>query len=222
MASVTISLDNKPTGWYLNLIMQSQHPTKTKILDSALHVIRSKGYSATTVDDICESSGVTKGGFFHHFKGKEELAIAAAGHFGAMADGLFAQAPYQSIKDPLFRLLGYVDFRIALLKGSLPQYTCLLGTMVQEVYETHPASREACNDSITEHATMLMKDVELARDYYVPDAKWSAPSLAYHMQSVIQGSFILAKAKGGPGIAVECLQHLRRYLELLFEVPQGA
>ncbi len=199
-----------------------QHATKTKILNTALYVIRNKGYSATTVDDICAASDVTKGGFFHHFKGKEDLAIAAAQHFGAMAAGLFATAPYQSIEDPLFRLLGYVDFRISILNGELPQYTCLLGTMVQEVYETHPAIREACNDCITEHATMLMKDVELARDYYVPDAKWSAPSLAYHMQSVIQGSFILAKAKGGPGIAVECLQHLRRYLELLFEVPQGA
>jgi TetR/AcrR family transcriptional regulator, transcriptional repressor for nem operon len=198
---------------------QTQHPTKTKILDAALHVIRSKGYSATTVDDICVSSGITKGGFFHHFKGKEELAIAAAGHFGAMADGLFAQAPYQNIKDPLFRLLGYVDFRISILKGALPQYTCLLGTMVQEVYETHPAIREACDQCITHHAMEVAKDIALAKDYYAPHATWSAESLGLYMQSVLQGSFILAKARSGPQIAIECLQHLRRYLELLFEVP---
>ena len=199
--------------------MQSQHPTKTKILDSALHVIRSKGYSATTVDDICASSGVTKGGFFYHFKGKEELAIAAAGHFGAMADGLFANATYQNIKDPLFRLLGYVDFRIALLKGSLPQYTCLLGTMVQEVYGTHPAIRDACDQCITHHAAEVAKDIALAKKYYAPDAMWSAESLGLYTQAVIQGSFILAKAKGGPQVAADCLQHLRHYLELLFEVP---
>jgi TetR/AcrR family transcriptional regulator, transcriptional repressor for nem operon len=198
---------------------QTQHPTKTKILDAALHVIRSKGYTATTVDDICASSGITKGGFFHHFGGKEELAIAAAGHFGAMADGLFAQAPYQNIKDPLFRLLGYVDFRISILKGALPQYTCLLGTMVQEVYETHPAIREACDQCITHHAMEVAKDIALAKDYYAPHATWSAESLGLYMQSVLQGSFILAKARSGPQIAIECLQHLRRYLELLFEVP---
>jgi TetR/AcrR family transcriptional regulator, transcriptional repressor for nem operon len=198
---------------------QTQHPTKTRILNSALHVIRSKGYAATTVDDICTSSDVTKGGFFHHFSGKEELAISAAKHFGDMADGLFAQAPYQKIEDPLFRLLGYVDFRIAILKGELPQYTCLLGTMVQEIYQTHPAIREACEQRISEHAAKVTKDIALAKDYYQPDAKWSAESLGYYTQSVLQGSFILAKAKGGPTIAVECLQHLRRYIELLFEVP---
>ncbi len=198
---------------------ETQHPTKTKILNAALHVIRAKGYAATTVDDICAFSEVTKGGFFYHFNGKEDLAISAARHFGQMADGLFTTAPYQRIQDPLFRLLGYVDFRIALLKGELSDFTCLLGTMVQEAYETHPAIREACDLCISENAAMVAKDVALAKEYYAPDAKWGAEGLAYYTQSVIQGAFILAKAKGGPAIAIECLQHLRRYIELLFEIP---
>ncbi len=197
----------------------TQSTAKTRILVSALKVIRTKGYEATTVDDLCQDAGLTKGGFFHHFKSKQDLAIAAADHFGAMADSLFADAPYQKIEDPLFRLLGYVDFRIAIFKGELPQYTCLLGTMVQEVYETRPAIREACERGISEHAAKVTKDIALAKEYYQPDATWSAESLGYYTQSVLQGSFILAKAKGGPTIAVECLQHLRRYIELLFEVP---
>ena len=192
---------------------------KTRILDSALKVIRTKGYEATTVDDLCREAGLTKGGFFHHFKSKQDLAIAAAHHFGAMADSVFATAPYQKIEDPLFRLLGYIDFRIAILRGDLPHYTCLLGTMVQEVYETHPAIREACGRCISEHAAKVTQDIALAKEHYQPDATWSAESLGYYTQSVLQGSFILAKAKGGPTIAVECLQHLRHYIELLFEVP---
>ena len=198
----------------------AHHPTKTRILDTALHVIRSKGYTATTIDDICVASGMTKGGFFHHFNGKQDLAIAAAQHFGDMADNLVAHAPYQSIEDPLFRLLGYIDFRISILKGSLPQFTCLLGTMLQEVYETHPAIREACNQCINAHASKVASDVALAKEYYMPQASWSAEGLSYHIQAVLQGSFILAKANGGPQVAAECLQHLRRYIELLFEVPQ--
>jgi TetR/AcrR family transcriptional regulator, transcriptional repressor for nem operon len=43
-------------------------------------VIRSKGYSAATIEDICQTAGLTKGSFLHHFKSKEELALAAAGH----------------------------------------------------------------------------------------------------------------------------------------------
>src|SRR5258708_10294034 len=56
----------------------------------------------------------------------------------------------------------------------------------------------------------------LATIPYGIDAKWSATSLALYTQAVIQGAFILAKAKHGPGVAVDCLNHLRRYLEMLF------
>ena len=196
------------------------HPSRTKILDAALHLIRSQGYSGTTIDDLCASAGLTKGGFFHHFRDKEDLAVAAAGHFAQMAERLFAEAPYRALPDPLMRLFGYVDFRVALLKGSLPQFTCLLGTLVQEAYQTHPTIREACERYIGAHAAEVAKDIALAKDYYLPDAEWSAPGLALHIQGVIQGSFVLAKATNGPEAAIDCLAHLRRYLELLFHYPK--
>jgi TetR/AcrR family transcriptional repressor of nem operon len=189
---------------------------KTKLLNAALSVIRTKGYSASTVDDICHAAGVTKGGFFHHFRSKEELAVAAAEHWGAVADGVFATAPYRVLSDPLDRLLGYVDFRKAILQGELPEYTCLVGTMVQEAYETHPLIREACDKTISEHAAMVEADIAEAMHKYGIDGDWTAKSLALYTQAVIQGAFILAKAKHAPAVAAGCLDHLRRYLEMLF------
>ena len=194
---------------------------RTKFLDAALHVIRSKGYQASTIDDICEAAGLTKGSFFHYFDTKEEMAVAAAGHFSKMADGLFAAAPYQKIADPLERVLGYVDFRAGLIRGELPDFTCLLGTMVQEVYDTHPAIREACEKHIGAHAAGVAREIAAARERYAPNAPWTPEGLALFTQAVIQGSFVLAKAKHGPEIASECLSHLRRYLETQFHpTPQ--
>jgi TetR/AcrR family transcriptional regulator, transcriptional repressor for nem operon len=190
--------------------------TKTKLLDAALLVIRTKGYAGTSVDDLCHAAGVTKGAFFHHFKSKEDMAIAAAAHFGAMAEGLFSQAAYRTLSDPLERLLGYVDFRKSILKGTLPEFTCLLGTLVQEAYETHPAIAAAANRYISEHATTLEADISAVMATRGVPATWTAASLALYTQAVIQGAFILAKAKAGPQVAVDCLNHLSCYLKLLF------
>ncbi|WNG43280.1 TetR/AcrR family transcriptional regulator [Archangium minus] len=192
------------------------HDSKTKFLDAALQVIRTKGYTATRVEDVCAVAGLTKGSFFHHFKSKEELALAAADHFAAMADQVFASGPYQRSEDPLERLLGYVDFRIALLRGALPDFTCLLGMMVQEAYDTHPAIRATCDKHLSAHATMLARDIAEAKARYAPDAPWTPESLGVFMQTVIQGAFILAKAKQGPEVAAESLRHLRRYLQTQF------
>lgn len=200
---------------------QAQHESKTKLLDAALYVIRAKGYAATTVDDICQAAGVTKGSFFHHFKSKDELAVAAAGHFSAMAEGLFAAAPYHEAQDPLERLLGYVDFRASILGGELPEYTCLLGTMVQETYATHPDIRAACDRGMSSHIAELTRDIEAAKQRYAPDAAWNAESVGYFIQSVLQGAFIFAKAKQNPEVARESLAHLRRYLGILFSQPRN-
>ncbi|MBI3715467.1 MAG: TetR/AcrR family transcriptional regulator [Betaproteobacteria bacterium] len=197
--------------------MQAQHESKTRILDAAMLVFRTKGYAATTVDDVCASAQLTKGSFFHHFKSKQALAVSTAQHFADMADGLFSTAPYRALPDPLARLLAYVEFRRAILQGKLPEFTCLLGTMVQETYDTHPAIRKACDRHIGEHAAMLADDIAQAKRLYAPRAKWTPDSLALYMQATIQGAFILAKARRGPEVADECLSHLHRYLELLFQ-----
>lgn len=201
------------------MVTNAPHDSKTKFLNAALNVFRAKGYAATTVDDICHAAGVTKGSFFHHFKSKDDLALTTAAHWGTMTEGLFAAAPYHAFKDPLERLLGYVDFRVEILRGEAPDYTCLLGTLVQETYETHPEIRSACDKGMSKHIAFITRDVEAAKQLYAPDASWSAESVGYFIQSVLQGAFIFAKAKQGPEVVRESLAHLRRYLGLLFNQP---
>lgn len=202
---------------------ESRHESKTKLLEAALRVIRAKGYTATRIEDICAAAGLTKGSFFHHFKSKEELALAAADYWSATTGALFERAPYHRYADPLDRVLGYVDFRKALLKGEVPEFTCLVGTMVQEAYATVPAIRDACERSISAHAAKVEQDIAAAMARYGIEANWTARSLALHTQAVLQGAFILAKAKGGAAIAADSVDHLRRYIELLFRrsTPSG-
>ncbi len=190
---------------------------RDKLLISALKLIRTNGYGATTVDVLCKDAGVTKGAFFHHFKTKEAAAIAATQFWNAGTGALFANADYHKHEDPLDQLIAYVDFRAQLLKlGGLPDITCLLGTTVQETFDTNPALREACDVGITGHAGTVQVMIEAAKARHAPLATWSAESLALHTQAVIQGAFIVAKARNDIGVAHDSIVHLRRYLELLF------
>jgi TetR/AcrR family transcriptional repressor of nem operon len=186
---------------------------RNKLLEAALQVIRTKGYAATRVEDICAAAGLSKGAFFHHFASKEELAIRAAEYFETMAESLFSVAPFQQETDPAGRFLGYIDFRREIIAGALPDFTCLLGTMVQETYETSPAIVQACDTQMSAHIATLVPDVAAAKAEHAPEAAWSPESLALFTQAVLQGAFILAKAKRDPAVAKECVGHLRRYVE---------
>ena len=189
---------------------------KTKILDAALMVIRAKGYAATTVDDLCAASDVTKGAFFHHFKSKDDLAVAAVEHWSKVTGELFEAAPYHRHADPLQRVLGYLEFRKQLLTGEVAEFTCLVGTMVQETFGSSPAIRTACDASISGHAAKIETDVGEAMRQRGLRAEWTAKGLALHTQAVLQGAFILAKAKDDAKIAAASIDHLRRYIEYLF------
>jgi TetR/AcrR family transcriptional regulator, transcriptional repressor for nem operon len=181
-------------------------------------VVRAKGYTATTVDDICAAADLTKGSFFHHFKSKDDLGVAAVDHWSQTTGDFFRDAPYHADADPLARVLGYIAFRKSLLHGPLAEYSCFAGTMVQETYDTHPAIREACGRAIGGHAATLEADIAAAMRQRGVKGDWTAKSLALHTQVVIQGAFVVAKATGGAKAAADALDHLRRYFVLLFQV----
>lgn len=198
----------------------TKRSARAKLLEAALKMIRTQGYAATTVDDLCASAGVTKGAFFHHFKSKDDLAVAAADFWGEWTGQFFAAAPYHDHADPLDRVLGYIDFRKAILDRPLPEMTCLLGTMVQEVYGKSPVIRDACQRAIAAHAAKIETDISAAITSRGINPPWTAESLALYTQAVLQGAFILAKAKDGTAVAADCVDHLRRYVEMIFQVPQ--
>jgi len=191
--------------------------SRQKLLDAAISLVREKGYAATSVDQVCERAGVTKGAFFHYFKSKDALALASAKYWSELSNAGFASAPYQAHGDPLDRVLGYLEFRKAMLVRELREITCFAGTMVQEVYASHPDLARACEASIDSTAAVIEKDIEAAMKQHRIRAQWTAGSLALHTQAVLQGAIILAKAKGGVGVAIESIDHLRRYIELLFK-----
>ena len=195
--------------------MPPQKDARTKLLDAAMAVIRGKGFAATSVDELCAAAGVTKGAFFHHFASKEVLGVAAAQFWNETTGALFASAPYHEPTDPLDRVLAYLDFREMLIGGETWEWTCLVGTMAEEVHATHPAIAAACGRSIFDHAATLEADIAeaMARRGITQPA---AASLARHTQAVLQGAFILAKAGGGHEAGREAIDHLRRYIRLLF------
>ncbi|MBS0374553.1 MAG: TetR/AcrR family transcriptional regulator [Proteobacteria bacterium] len=190
---------------------------RIRLLEAALRLVRERGYAATTVEDLCTRAGVTKGAFFHHFASKEALGVAAANQWTTNTRAFFAEAPYRAHADPLERVLGYLDFRKAILRGELPEFTCFAGTLVQEVFGTSAPIRTACEASITGHAAEVAADIAAAMERHGVRAGFTAESLALHSQAVLQGAFILAKATGRTDVAVESIEHLRRYVELLFQ-----
>jgi TetR/AcrR family transcriptional repressor of nem operon len=187
------------------------------LLNAAHKLVRQKGWTATSVDDLCADAGVTKGAFFHHFASKDELGVAAAEHWTQVTGPLFANAGYHKRRDPLDRLFAYLDFRASLTGGPLEAFTCFAGTTVQEVFATSEPMRAACGATITDHAATLTGYFAESIALYRPRLPVDAESLALYTQTVLQGGFVLSKAAGNRAPLLDAITHLKNYLKLLFK-----
>lgn len=194
---------------------------RTRLLEAGLHLIRLKGFAGTSIEDLCQSADVTKGSYFHHFKTKEAFGVAVAEHWIATTNAFFAAAPYHAPDDPLDRILAYVAFRKAIVEGEVAEFTCLAGTLVQEIYAVSEAIRDVCGEAIFGHAATLEADFDAAMQARGMNGPATPDSLARHTQTVLQGAFVLAKAGNDPELARESFDHLDRYIRLLFNAPPG-
>ena len=63
---------------------RNKYPEQTveKILDAAAALFAEKGYQSTTLQDIIDATGLSKGAVYHHFRSKEEIARKVGDRMG--------------------------------------------------------------------------------------------------------------------------------------------
>jgi TetR/AcrR family transcriptional repressor of nem operon len=188
-------------------------PAKEALLEVATRLFRTQGYDATSIDDICRAAGVTKGALFHYFANKQAIAAACLEAWDEMATTMTCSAPFNAIEDPVERALGCIDFFAAMLSDPDTIKSCLAGTMVQEVSESHPELRDAANQCLANGERRFQSLLDEACG--ATGRQLDTASLARLWSASIQGSLLLYKASRDERVFAENMGHVHRYIETL-------
>jgi TetR/AcrR family transcriptional repressor of nem operon len=193
----------------------SDSPTKERLLDAAQGLMLAKGFTATTIDEVCEAAGVTKGGFFHYFESKDQLSNELLERF--CASGRRTQEAFCGDEtDPLKRVYRYIDGAIQMASDPAMSKGCLLGLFAQELSDTNPRIRRACTCAFDDWAKGFGKELARAKTKYAPRAAFEPRELAEHLIAVMEGSMVLGKAKQDMSIVARHLRHFKSYVRSLF------
>jgi TetR/AcrR family transcriptional regulator, transcriptional repressor for nem operon len=196
--------------------------TRERILEVAQALILEQGYAGTSVDSIVAGAGVTKGAFFHHFSSKADLASALLDRY-ATADAAHLESHMERAEklatDPLQQLLVFVGlFEEEMAALTTPFPGCLYAAYTHEAALLDEASRATVRESFHKWRHRLGEKLEEVARRYPVGPGYDRRGLEDMMLTLFEGSFILSRVFGEPGMVAIQLHHLRQYLALLFSV----
>ena len=194
--------------------------TRARILDAAQTLVLEQGFGGTSVDAVIQSAGTTKGGFFHHFRSKQELARALVERYAAedmaLLDDLFDRAEQLS-RDPLQQLLLFVALQEELADELSSEDTgCLFASFAYERQLVDEVTREVIAHACRRWRERTRAKLDEVVALYPPRLEVDLDSLADEGLALFEGAYVLSRALGEPQILKGQLRHFRTYLELLF------
>jgi len=178
--------------------------TRDKLLAAAEAEMLDKGYPGTTVDEICDRAGVSKGSFYHFFPTKEDLGLAVLEAFHVRNSQVAQGAPEgRTPRETAVALLDHLVEEAATMWGG----GCLLGSFALDLAKTHP--QIASEVSARFRATAEMLAGGLAPLAKGEDRARAAEELAERFVVTVEGSLVLARAHGDWGYVERALGRFR-------------
>ena len=194
--------------------------TRERILDIAQDAVLHKGFAATSIEEIICEAGLTKSGFFYHFRDKNDLAKALLQRYldneWMVFDQLFKQADELS-DDPLHGFLIFLKL-FADAAADLPNGHpgCIVASYV---YQDHLFSREVREMTAEGHRIWrrrFRKKLDAIAERYPARIDVDLNDMADMLSAVADGGIILSKSLSDPSILPRQILLCRQFVKLVF------
>lgn len=194
--------------------------TKQAILDSAQKLVLKKGFSGTSLDEIIEDAGITKGGFFYHFKGRSDLAVDLLIRYlqedDRILSGLIKKARHY-VDDPLQRVLVFLKLYTELAEEMEETHPgCLVATYTYESQQFDPEVQEIIREGVESWKRHYLSLLTPAAEVYEMKAPFTVEKLADMLNAILEGGILLTKIKGTNSFLIEQMKGYTSLVQLAF------
>ena len=194
-------------------------PTRDKILAESKALVFENGFSGTSIDQILEKTGITKGAFFYHFKTKNALAKVLIEDY-AKEDIHHLNVALEKTKDlkgnSLDRLLQFIQEYIDMMEGLTEPPACLYASYTYEPNNFDSETLSHISETLLIWRNTMEQLIKDVLEEYDTKIEIDIPSLADHTIVIFEGAFVVSRALGKTDLTAKHLRHLKNYFELVF------
>jgi TetR/AcrR family transcriptional regulator, transcriptional repressor for nem operon len=188
--------------------------TRERILDLAYDAIVEKGFAATSIEELVEAAGISRSGFFYHFKDKSDLARQLLQRFVAELEQQLDEMERRARElheDPLHAFLIFLKLYEEMVGDFMARHPgCLVAAVTYQDRSFDPVVRALNRDAVLYRRGRFLAWLEEIAALYPLRIKVDLVDLADHVNVTADGGIILSKATGD-------LAALRRQAALMRE-----
>jgi TetR/AcrR family transcriptional regulator, transcriptional repressor for nem operon len=194
--------------------------TRERLLDVAETSVLEKGFAATSIEELIAAVGITKGGFFYHFRDKGELAKALLVRYVAredtLFDELFARADELN-EDPLHGFLVGLKM-LSEMMADLPSGHpgCLVAAYCYQDRLFDKEVRDLNTTAVLNWRKRFKERFALIAARYPPRTAISLDDLADMLSVIADGGIILSKAVGDKDVLARQILLYRDFVRSVF------
>lgn len=200
--------------------MRKGEATRERILGIAEAAVLAKGFGATSIEEVIAEAGITKSGFFYHFRDKNELARAMLLRYvdenTRLFEELFGRARQLS-DDPLQAFLIGLNL-LAEAMTDLPagHPGCLIASIAYQERMFDREVREITTRSVQGWNDFFRERLDDIAAVYPPREPVEVEQLASMVSCIVDGGIIMSKTLADPLILPRQIMLFRSYVKLLF------
>lgn len=191
--------------------MSKAERTRQFIIEKTAPVFNAKGFAGTSLNDIVEATGLTKGSVYGNFGNKDEVALAVFDYnFGRIS--AYIRERVHARDTAIGKLLVYPEVYRDFLKIGFLKAGCPVLNTATEADDTHPALREKAVNALKTWRYYLEKIV--ARGIADKELKASAKpaEVASLVMTLIEGAVMIAKVTGKTAELHVAMDHLEKII----------
>jgi AcrR family transcriptional regulator len=200
--------------------------TRDRILAIAEAGVLAKGFGATSIEEVIVEAGITKSGFFYHFRDKNELAREMLKRYVASNDQLFDDIfarGRELADDPLQAFLISLKL-LAEVMEDLPNGHpgCLIASICYQERLFDREVRELTAQSVLSWNARFRSIFGEIAAIHPPREPVDLDDLADMLSCVVDGGIIMSKTLGDPSRLTRQVLAFRSFVKLLFSEPARA
>ena len=194
--------------------------TRERIMDIAYESIVQKGFAATSIEELVEAAGITKSGFFYHFKDKNDLARQLFDRFLAEDEGILdtLEARARELSDdPLQSFLIFLNLYAQMMDDMEALHPgCMVATVTYQERMFDADVRQMNVDYLERMRDRFARWLDEIIALHPPRIEVDALDLSNLMNVIVEGAIIQSKALRDESLMGKQTRLYRNYIRMIF------